>query len=412
MAGKGLLDAALDSAASQSKRLARAKEQGYDVDNPVYHGTSAENIDAFDDSLIGSATDDGHYGRGIYFASNPGEARYYGPNVGKYYKRGNYLNLTNDSGDYTMLGHFKSFAPKLKEIGVLDESQKKALASYEKAENYVNENVRYINAQNSDGTEGVMARLKVDGPAQELSSRGGPRGLFPKTKEEALEGIKYEFYRHAQYNEPEKYPGLGTESASLSDYVRTDLGASNLTEAAKSAGYDGIIAGDETIVFDPKNIRSVDAEFDAAKKDSTNLLASPAPVTIGAGLLGNAAVQRFNEGVLGGADFLANAGSAVAEPFITAAQTLRALPTNTPTSEIEAQRAAYQNSLDYQPRTEIGRNATESALGLLGGALQGPMAAGKAIAEPLIPIYDAAAEQYKRLPRRVQLGAESLLDLF
>jgi len=134
--------------------------------------------------------------------------------------------------------------------------------------------------------------------------------------------------------------------------------------------------------------------------------------TAGAGLLGNAAVQRFNEGVLGGADFLANAGSAVAEPFITAAQTLRALPTNTPTSEIEAQRAAYQNSLDYQPRTEIGRNATESALGLLGGALQGPMAAGKAIAEPLIPIYDAAAEQYKRLPRRVQLGAESLLDLF
>lgn len=122
--------------------------------------------------------------------------------------------------------------------------------------------------------------------------------------------------------------------------------------------------------------------------------------------------QRFTEGVLGGADFLANAGSAVAEPFITAAQTLRALPTNTPTSEIEAQRAAYQNSLDYQPRTEIGRNATESALGLLGGALQGPMAAGKAIAEPLIPIYDAAAEQYKRLPRRVQLGAESLLDLF
>ena len=98
--------------------------------------------------------------------------------------------------------------------------------------------------------------------------------------------------------------------------------------------------------------------------------------------------------------------------YATAAQTLRALPTNTPTSEIEAQRAAYQNSLDYQPRTEIGRNATESALGLLGGALQGPMAAGKAIAEPLTPIYDAAAEQYKRLPRRVQLGAESLLDLF
>lgn len=154
--------------------------------------------------------------------------------------------------------------------------------------------------------------------------------------------------------------------------------------------------------------------FPDNKPNKEGGFASPLSIasTAGAGLLGNATVQRFNEGVLGGADFLANAGSAVAEPFITAAQTLRALPTNTPTSEIEAQRAAYQNSLDYQPRTEIGRNATESALGLLGGALQGPMAAGKAIAEPLIPIYDAAAEQYKRLPRRVQLGAESLLDLF
>ena len=278
-----------------SERLKRAKEQGFDVDNPIYHGTSSEKIDAFDESLIGSATDEGHYGRGIYFASTPGEASYYGPNVGSYYKRGKYLDLNNDTGDLSFLGHFKSFAPKLEEIGALSKDQKQALESYRKADNYVDQNVRYVKAKNQDGSEGVMAILKVDGPAQEFHSRASMRGFFPKTKEEALENIKYQFYRHAQYEEPEKYPGIGDEAASLSDYVRTDLGASNLTEAAKSAGYDGIVYADETIVFDPKNIRSVDAEFDPENTDSKKLLASVAPLLIGGGLLAN---QDAQAGVL------------------------------------------------------------------------------------------------------------------
>jgi len=131
------------------------------------------------------------------------------------------------------------------------------------------------------------------------------------------------------------------------------------------------------------------------------------------------ATQRFSEGVLGGADFLTNTASAFAEPYATAAQTLQQLGAGPsglrkfiPTNQIDANRAQSQTSLNYQPRTEIGQQTSEAALGLLGGALQGPMAAGKAIAEPLIPIYDAAAEQYKRLPRRVQLGVQSLLDTF
>lgn len=131
------------------------------------------------------------------------------------------------------------------------------------------------------------------------------------------------------------------------------------------------------------------------------------------------ATERFNEGVLGGADFLTNTASAFAEPYATAAQTLQQLGAGPsglrrfiPTNQIDANRAQSQTSLNYQPRTEIGQQTSEAALGLLGGALQGPMAAGKAIAEPLIPIYDTAAEQYKRLPRRVQLGVQSLLDTF
>ena len=270
--------------AEQLARISRAREQEYDLDNPIYHGTSAQNIEAFDEQLIGSATDEGHYGRGIYFANSPGEARYYGPNVGKYYKRGKYLDLTNNSGDLTFLGHFKDFAPKLDAIGALSDTQKQALRSYQRADEYIKENVRFIKTQDGD-KEGIGAQLKVDGPTGELSAFRNNRGLFA-TEEEALENIKFQFYRHLERNEREKYPGIGDEAASLSDYVRTELGSGNLTNAAKAAGYDGIVYGDETVVFDPKNIRSVDAEFDPKKTDSPNLLASPAGATIGAGVVG------------------------------------------------------------------------------------------------------------------------------
>lgn len=43
-------------------------------------------------------------------------------------------------------------------------------------------------------------------------------------------------------------------------------------------GYIGIDAGNEMVIFDPKNIRSVNAAFDPAKKDSSNILAGAATI--------------------------------------------------------------------------------------------------------------------------------------
>jgi hypothetical protein len=62
---------------------------------------------------------------------------------------------------------------------------------------------------------------------------------------------------------------------SLSDYVRVGpIGSAELTKKAKAAGFDGIKADDETVVFDPKNIRRTDAEFDPEKTESPDLLSS------------------------------------------------------------------------------------------------------------------------------------------
>ena len=388
---------------SGAARLARAVDQGFDVDNPIYHGTSSENIDAFNRDLIGSANDEGFYGSGIYFASSPGEARFYGPNVGKYYKRGKYLDLSNDSGDLSFLGHFKDFAPKLDAIGALSDTQKQALKSYQKADKYIDENISFIKTQDGD-KEGIGARLKVDGPVEELLAFRNNRGLF-STKEEAIENLKFQFYRHLEFNEREKYPGIGDEAASLSDYVRTELGASNLTKAAQDAGFDGIVYGDETVVFDPKNIRSADAEFDPEKTQSSNLLASPAPAAIGAGLLAASSEPTTRDKAVAVGEVARQAmGGLLATPGAALQTIIQATTNDAPTSQLEANFERMASRPEFQPQTQLGKEYSEAAQKGLLDVMRGPLAAGSAIVEPL-------SEAASLLPRRARLVGRSLLDL-
>jgi hypothetical protein len=72
----------------EASRLARAREMGFDTDAPLYHGTNAPQFDQFDLSKMGSGTDWGFFGPGVYLAPNAGEAARYGKNVGEYYVRG------------------------------------------------------------------------------------------------------------------------------------------------------------------------------------------------------------------------------------------------------------------------------------------------------------------------------------
>ena len=264
-----------------ASRMARAKEMGFDVDTPMYHGTRAKNIKGFDDSLIGSVHDSGYYGRGHYFADTSGEAKYYGPNVGEYATNAKLFDLSNETGDATFRGNFKSFAKKLDKIGALDKDQKQALKAINKAEKYVDNNIEYLVGQNPDNTTGIYAKVKnpVSGKyPEEFSVRTGYAGKYPETKKEALENLKDTFIYEMETFYPEQFPGLGTQSASLSDYIRADstLGSSGLTEKVKEAGFEGIRVGSETVIFDPTKIRSLKAKFDPSKKTSANLLAGAA----------------------------------------------------------------------------------------------------------------------------------------
>jgi hypothetical protein len=278
----------------KASRLERARELGFDVDNPIYHGTNTDELTFFDESKIGSR-DEGFFGRGFYFADSPGEAGFYGKNVGEYFVRGDLLDLTDTSGEPSYLGSpliFINWAEKLDKIDMLDDTHKQALKGAKKLVKYYDENVKILPAQNADGTTGFTAKIidptndGFDGDPREIfmiADRIGSDTQFPKTQEEAKERLFYQFaddVRRSFNKDTDFFEGFDNDFFfSLSDYIReggdvSGLNASKLTEKAKAAGFDGIRAGDETVIFDAKNIRSSDAAFDPEKTDSPQLLSS------------------------------------------------------------------------------------------------------------------------------------------
>ena len=298
------LDAVLSGVAPPAKALKaikpslqRAKEMGFRIDKPVYHGTHADKLDKFDDSYIGQR-DEGFFGRGHYFTDASGEASYYGPNVGEYFTRGKLLDLskTKKNSDFTLMDkdYFRFWAKELDKIDMLDEPTKKGLKTINKIDEYVDNNVKVISGQNSNGTTGFIASVKhpTRKPYVYKDAKGVQRSVeetidspimnrgdgvqFYETKEQAIKALKNNIiYEAENFSELKKvFPDLDNTLFSLSDYIRVgDKGPAELTKQAKKAGYDGIKVGDETVIFDPKNIRSVDAKFDPKKTSSSNLLA-------------------------------------------------------------------------------------------------------------------------------------------
>jgi len=202
------------------------------------------------------------------------------------------LDLNNKTGDYALGGakKFIGWATQLDEIGALDDFHKEGLEAAKKLVKYFDDNVKFNEGQNPDGTTGIYATI-VDPTSKPQVYKGqeyditvdmrlDPRGFYAKDKEDAAEKLFYNFaYKMKEpfgYKDIDFFDGWNDDLyLSLSDYVRVGtVGAEELSKKAKAAGYDGIKADDETVVFDPKNIRLLEAEFDPKKIDSPKLLSS------------------------------------------------------------------------------------------------------------------------------------------
>lgn len=291
-AAKGAVLVGKQAAKKGLGSLESAKKMGFRTDEPVYHGTHSEKFDAFDDKFIGNR-DEGFFGKGFYFTSEPGEASYYGPNVGKYFTKGKLLDLSqnNKNSNYKLLDkkYFKFWTKELDKLDMLDEPTKIGMKTINKIDDYVEKNVKFIDATDSYGNDGVAAYVKhptnkydeISEQVERLYSNFGA-----PDKKTAIESLKNNIINQTNYDSDLRklYPGTDNILYSLSDYIRIGgKGAEKLTQQAKKAGYDGIKVGDETVIFDSKNIRSIDAKFDPKKSESSNLLASMLLPVAGAG---------------------------------------------------------------------------------------------------------------------------------
>ena len=215
----------------------------------AYHGTRADITPNFKfrDDLIGSQTDEGYYGRGHYFTGLPGEASYYGPNVGKFeVNLQNPFDLNYKGDSYAMDDRFIDGYEKVKQFGVTDKLADDSYRVYKEFEGFIDKNVDVIPFQGG----GYIAR--IDHPVLKDVQSGIPS---PKgTVEDAKKSLLRKSLDQARWH-TDTYPEIRVDR-SMSDLLAgAEGGPASLSNALKEKGYDGILYGDEIIAFYPSNIK-------------------------------------------------------------------------------------------------------------------------------------------------------------
>lgn len=187
--GAGAMKDAAPLPMDHASRMARAREMGFDVDVPLYHGTQAQ-FDAFEPSKFGS------FGPGVYVTKDQRHA-----------------------------GHF---------------------------------------AQNKSGPRGEILDLRA-------------RGSLASWDDVPSEVIDRSFWV---------------------DFLGKDGSPATRAAAwAKDNGYTGFSSGDNSVIFDPSNIRSINAAFDPARAGENGLLLSDTgkPSILGSAMANNGDDQMSNE---------------------------------------------------------------------------------------------------------------------
>jgi hypothetical protein len=204
---------------SQTARMQRAKEQGFIVDLPLYHGTAAT-VESFDPTKFGSATNAKSAKLGVWLTSSP----------------------------YTAAGYAK--------LAAEDAPVSRILKLAEDAE------------QKGNFDEAEALNRAAEAKERDIAKNGGrganimPIYVRGRFKTVDMEGAKYDptdtpLTKLAQQAKKEGFEGL------------------RLQNFSDEGGWGRYNPTDHVLVFNPSNIRSVNAAFDPAKSSSANILATP-----------------------------------------------------------------------------------------------------------------------------------------
>lgn len=320
---------------SEAGRMQRAREQGFDVDKPLYHGTTHD-FDEFGDA---NHNIESHHGGGIYLSSSPDDvARNYATNKGadltnRIEQRAERIqqeleDAVSDGVDHDVLRKYgvteeqvtartNSGLPKVEALA--KELARKEIAGshegatvpvYARLKNPVITN----GGTNPSGLRSQQPRAKPnakptrwdfetqwDDAGEEVISEGGPAADLVASVERHLtdagmsekhvgevtsklwneisdnDGIDADAFERIMRNEPAAYIiDEGGSPGQIIQQVYRDMGHDGiiLKDADREFKNMGMEPGTEhTVVFDPENVRGRFAEFDPAKTKSRKLLA-------------------------------------------------------------------------------------------------------------------------------------------
>lgn len=263
-------------------RMRRAREQGFDIDTPLYHGTDTA-FDAFSETAM-RRNDSGFYGRGTYFTTEPGEASYYaetrpswqsssepvdGANVVPAYARGRLFEVV-DGGNMTEI--VPRFLESLRGMKEVPERARELADMWEDAARSVKveQAVVHMDPQNRRMNWGIPdEQIDADGGATVWRDASSGVARYYPSRDAAVAALTHDKLARAGHRFP-----LGVDAA-----IQKSIGPDEFTAFLRANGYDGVRAGDEVLVFDSRNIRSRFAAFDPDAAESANLLAQGSPRT-------------------------------------------------------------------------------------------------------------------------------------
>lgn len=239
----------------------------------VYHGTNSK-FSSFDKGKIGSATDSGFFGSGFYFTDSKSEAEYYGDiAMPLYLSIQNPLDITEVAGgSYWGLydNMFEKGALMLDEFGLLNESESAAVKEYQKIKKEFLDKANVYETTTFDAQYNEIkiwaAEIEKDGRMYYERSYDADRYIGKQeeqsTKENALNSLWSRYFRE---NEDM------LRNFSFTDYIRMNGVSDKFSEKVRQRGYDGIIAGDEIIAFEPNQIKSTSNRGTYSESDNIYL---------------------------------------------------------------------------------------------------------------------------------------------
>lgn len=243
------LDKALDM--TRKARMERARDMGFD-DQVFYHGTDAD-FDEF--SRTGDKIP--ALGAGHYVTPNIHKARQYGENIKELRVRGSIFDwgsmtpeqrsaVESALSDAVPADRLSGYgAPQYRVLSTHDPSASDEFRKLqEKTASAYHDRAKAVMLPRSEVPQDI-ARGMTDG---DVAVRWMEPGLDEANSEQLL-----------------------------------NLAQEHGIDVPRLLGYEGARFGDETVVFNPSQLRSVNAAFDPAKKDSPNLLAGGAAAAVGLG---------------------------------------------------------------------------------------------------------------------------------